>query len=596
MHQDNPEMPHRVALPPLPAATRRWRSALLASAVLIALFMAGAVAIRPDAFYPGNLLFLARHYALGQDVPVAIGFLASWLACLFAASRSPLSGRPSQSVPILPNALLAFGLLAMVLGCWWLRETILFDFDLSRDEQMARFDAAILAGGQLFAPAPSDWQTFHDALNTLFILPVPGHGAWVSNYLPGNAALLALGSVLLPAALVAPLLTGIAGLSLWSITARLWPESAATRSVVLLLFAGSAQVWLTATTTFAMSAHLACNGVWLALFLRDRPWAHAMAMVTALLATGLHQPLFHPLFAGPVLLTTLLQKRYRLFGAYTLAYGAIGLFWLAWPGWVAGLAASSAAGAGPAITAGEPVTFFERLDSILRVPHPTSLWIEAANALRFVSWQHVLALPLAILGSCVAWRRREALPIALATGILALFLVMTLLLPLQGHGYGYRYAHGLIPSLCLLGGYGWNWLEGRKAAPPRAIVLASLASLCILLPVRVVMAQQFLAPLAALDRKVAQAGSDIVVVEDEGLLFGDNLVINRSDLSNRPVRLLASKLSPRDITRLCNDHRIAFVDARQMTEARALYGHAALPSPGEHMASLVETARLHCKL
>src|SRR3546814_12422431 len=62
-------------------------------------------------------------------------------------------------------------------------------YDLSADEQLANFDAAILAKGQLAAPLPAQWWDHADALNTMFMFHTDHREAWASAYLPVNAAL-----------------------------------------------------------------------------------------------------------------------------------------------------------------------------------------------------------------------------------------------------------------------------------------------------------------------------------------------------------------------------------------------------------------------
>ena len=66
---------------------------------------------------------------------------------------------------------------------------LLSGYDLSRDEQMATFDAAVFARGQLVAPLGGVWRAHAEALNMMFMYPTDEAAAWISAYLPLNAAL-----------------------------------------------------------------------------------------------------------------------------------------------------------------------------------------------------------------------------------------------------------------------------------------------------------------------------------------------------------------------------------------------------------------------
>jgi hypothetical protein len=71
---------------------------------------------------------------------------------------------------------------------------------VSHDEIMAMFDAEIIASGRIMAPIPPEWRSLSWALEPAFRLTVPGDTAWVSTYLPVNAAIRGvLGKVFDPA-------------------------------------------------------------------------------------------------------------------------------------------------------------------------------------------------------------------------------------------------------------------------------------------------------------------------------------------------------------------------------------------------------------
>src|SRR6185369_7896650 len=91
------------------------------------------------------------------------------------------------------------------------------------------------------------------------------------------------------------------------------------------------QLLVTAMTPYAMSAHLALNLAWLWLVLRGGKLGHGAAAGVAFLATGLHQIVFHPLFAAPFVLELWLARRWKPALLHTCAYAAIGLFWTLFP-------------------------------------------------------------------------------------------------------------------------------------------------------------------------------------------------------------------------------------------------------------------------
>ena len=196
------------------------------------------------------------------------------------------------------------------------------------------------------------------------------------------------------------------GFCIWRIARLLWPASAATQLVCVLLYAGSAQVLVTAMTAYSMSMHLALNMLWLWLFLLDRRRTHAAAMIVGWFATGIHQPVFHPLFVLPFLFLLLQQKRWKLLAAYCFAYALIGAFWLAWPMWIS----SHGTAAAVSINGTSGVDFATRLRTVLAGSSYNGLWIMTANLFRFICWQHVLLVPLAIVGTMGEFPPRADVP------------------------------------------------------------------------------------------------------------------------------------------------------------------------------------------
>ena len=450
--------------------------------------------------------------------------------------------------------LLAVGLVGLA---WAGHYLVFLGRDFTRDEQMANFDAYIFSHGRLFWPIPSEWRQFAYGLNQTFILPIGNHEAWVSAYLPVNALFRVIVGAVADPALTSPLLVGTGAIALWKIAKRLWPESLEARTTALLLYAGSSQVLIMGMTVFAMTAHLALNLIWLFLFLWNSRASHIGAIAVGFLATGLHQPLFHPLFVFPFMLLLLGARRWRLLLLYGFCYTLIGLFWLSWPVWI------SSHGVGQIPVSNEGVDFLTRLVLALPSLSLKGIWLTTMNLLRFVAWQHLLLLPLLVLGMKVAWRG-EPIARALALGFLLPIPIMLILLPYQGHGWGYRYLHGVIGNACLLGGYGLRELQTQGLSMRRAMTWATCATFLIIVPAEAFIAHRMIKPYAEVDRMIAESGAQIAIIQDYSAPFAQDLALNRPDLSNRPIRLMTTGMRVSNVLRICSRQGVKIFTVRDL--------------------------------
>ena len=518
------------------------RTRLVTAAAIVALTLLAALLpamlARPDPF---TFLLLIK-----QDIWLAPVF-AGFCFIRFKPATAPLEASVANE-----DRLVLIALAALLLVCWAGHYLAFANYEISRDEQMVVFDADIFRRGALVWPIAPEWQPIANALNRKFMLPIGAAEAWVSGYLPVNAALHALVGLVDDDDLTAPLLVAIGGYFLWGVTKRLWPDSAAARLAAMAFYIGSSQIAVTGMTKFAMSAHLAFNLAWLWLFLRDQRGSHAAAMLVGFLATGIHQPLFHPLFVLPFFGLLAMQKRWRLLGAYIAAYAAIAAFWLAWPLWITSF------GNGPLIPIKTtPIGFGDRLLAVLKVPDLQSAWMMAANMVRFVTWQHPLLVPLAAFGGWAAWRT-EPLARALVIGFLLPIGIMWVLLPWQGGGWGYRYVHPVMGNAVLLGGWGVYLAQKRLGlAVERPLVWTSAIAASVLLPLHAYLAHQIAAPRAAKERAYAAIDADLLIVDER---VSDDFVHNRPDLANRPIRLLAGGIKAKEMASLCAGKTIMFLD------------------------------------
>src|SRR5205085_4993643 len=122
------------------------------------------------------------------------------------------------------------------------------------------------------------------------------------------------------------------------------PERPQAALLGAVLLATSTQLLVTAMTPYSMTAHLALNMAWLWLFMRGDRKSDLAALGVAFVACGLHQVVFHPLFAAAFILELWLARRWGRALKFTLAYSAIGLFWLFY--WKLALPGGPAAAAG----------------------------------------------------------------------------------------------------------------------------------------------------------------------------------------------------------------------------------------------------------
>jgi hypothetical protein len=493
------------------------------------------------------LCSIAARYGVPDDTAIYLFRQDRWLllagtGLLLLAS---LGLRDRAQKLHLPRVALAIVAITAVGFCWLGHRWILGGFDLSGDEQLAVFDSQIFASGHLVQPLPGVWQVHTKALNILLMLPASHPIAWVSAYLPVNAMMRAAIGVAGDPSLTGPLMVLLGMFALWKCARILWPDDREAAVVALLLYAGSGQVLFAGMTAYAMPAHLALDLVWLWLFLLDRRGMDFLALLVGFMATGLHQPIFHPLFVVPILLTLLRGNNWPRFGLYAAGYAAICAFWFAWPIWMHALIA------GPgSVTAIAGTDYISRLVQTVTEGDPVR-WLEtAANLLRLIAWQHVFLVPLLVAAIPVA--SREPLAAAFAASLLLPLLVLALILPWQGHGFGYRYEHGALGAGILLAVYGWRRLVADRAWLRPYLVRTSVLGVIVLLPLQAVMARSYYSAYARIDSRVNASGADYFIIGWDDAPWSRDLVINRPDLSNRPVRLLGGYVDDRLIRTICH--------------------------------------------
>lgn len=532
--------------------------------------------LRPAIYIVIALIFLAvqqhmslsRYFFVSQDAYVLVLFVAVWIAATYWT--------PQLSLPnVSPGGKLVVSVaLVLCLALWAGTRWWMFDYPLTRDEHMVVFDAATYAQGNLAEPLPPEWAGYSKALVPAFLLETPDHMLMVSAYLPVNSAMRGFFGLIADPALMNPLQVAIGFVCLWWIARRVFPESAPAQWVALGCYLLSSQVLVTAMTPYAMTGHLTFNLVWLALFLKDRWWSHVLAMVAGVLAMGLHQFIFHPLFAGPFVLWLLLQRRWFLGSAYGVVYLAgVGL-WMSWPGIVmdwAGVVPAAGKGGGIA------VFLMERVLPLVSQIEPQTIQLMTYNLTRALSWNVLFALPL-LLAAGASAKRREPIVLALVGGLVLTVLAMTILLPYQGHGWGYRYVHGLLGGLCLLAGFGYReFAEMDRRWADGAVAVMAAVTVLVALPANLWSARSFAQPHVRLTQIVQAQDADFVIIDDRLASYVIDAVRNRADLANRPVVLARRWMTDDQIAQLCSRGTVSVIGQEHFEQA----GIRLLPSSNE---------------
>ena len=236
---------------------------------------------------------LPRFYFVHED-----GFVLAALVALLIGFA--VRGEPRFAMRLPPlsmtmrNVVIGATLVALLL---WAGTYLVFgNYPLSRDEQMVVFDMQIFRNGQLAAPLAPEWRRYVEVAPE-FLLSLPQGAAWVSFYMPVNAMLRTLFGLVFDPAALNPALAAAGAVATFDCARRLFPAEREAQALAVLIYATSAQMLVTAMTPYAMTAHLALNMIWLSFYLRGTRGSHAAAIAIGFLAIGIHQIVFHPLFA-----------------------------------------------------------------------------------------------------------------------------------------------------------------------------------------------------------------------------------------------------------------------------------------------------------
>lgn len=516
------------------------RRLLLAGAIGLTLWL-GATFLWHVTYRQG--ISLAVILFLSQDFPALFGSL------LLLALAAPWAEGKGVALPR-PTARIVVPLIVLLgLAAWAGHYALFQDYAISRDEEVARFAAAYMREGMFARPIPVEWEPYRRAIMPEFFSPFGAADYWTAAYLPVNSAIQALFWQLGDPNMAGPVLLMAGLFALWRVALHLMPDRPDAVCVTVLLSFSSSQLWITAMTPYAMTGHFALNMVWLALVLRGGAIGHACAALVALVAAGLHQWHFPPIFIAPFILWMLLARRWTVAAFHALTLVAIIIVWAKiWPAFLLDALGAPADVRPSAGVADKVGSLFQRLGD---------RWQPLVNLSRFVAWNNILMVPLATLGiAAMRWRpmiRGQEIALPLALGCLA-GCVLALA---QGYGWGFRYAHGFIGPFCLLAGLGWARFRPAGALRPLVIGLCITGLASIFLVWRI---HAFVAPYAASHRLIDSSQADVVLVDPRGGLYVTDLVRGRDGVPGKPMVMNLGMLTLDQVDQLCENYVVELFD------------------------------------
>ncbi|AUW60444.1 MFS transporter [Sphingobium sp. SCG-1] len=485
-------------------------------------------------------------FFVDQDFPALLGALAALalLAPLVSGTRIITMAKPDwKRIGLL--------ILLVVLVAWAGRYLVFENYSLSRDEEMAEFAAAYMRDGRLAWPIPYEWIDYRRAIVPEFFSPFGATRFWAANYLPVNSAIRAAFAWIGDANLAHPVLLAVGLAALWHNARKLFPGRPDAVWVAMLMALTSAQLTVTAMTPYAMTGHFALNMLWLAFILRGDWKGYLGAAVILLITGGMHQWHFALIFSIGFLIWFALRRNWLALAFHCLAFVLLIVIWAKlWPAFLHDLY-------GPPSDIRPSAGVADKVSSL--VGRVLRNWYPFAYSVRFIVWNNLLLVPLAIAGVlALGWRgllKSETPVLPLAIGCVAGAALMTA----QVYGWGFRYMHGYIGSFCLLAGYGWIALNKDRAASLRPVLVACLIAVCTtgFLAWR---AHEWVAPYARSDRAIRGADADVVLVDGRGGIYASDLVRSDHGRMTRPVVLALAALDIEKLDHLCSRYSVAIFD------------------------------------
>lgn len=404
---------------------------------------------------------------------------------------------------------------------------------LSMDEYAVAFQARIFAAGRLTGQIPPEWldRVIAPGFQNQFILVARGTGEVASAYWPGFALLMAPFAALGVPWLLNPVIGGVTLVLFMGLARRIAGDEECAGWAGLLLCA-SPVFFADALSYYAMGALLLFNLLYAVLLLEPVPRRLFAAGVAGSLAATLHNPLPHLLFALPWLIW-LGRGAGGARRVLWLGLGYVPLIVVLGGGWLM-LRWSLAAPASAAAQDGAMWAQLATLAAVFTLPSADILAMRIAALVKVWAWALPGLLVLAALGCRTT---RDCVPLRLLVASLMTTFLGYFLVPLdQGHGWGYRYLHGAFFALPLLGAVALR-TDPRGARRDAAALLVA-AGLLVMVPLRLVQMEDFIAGYLA-QRPSVPAGARAVVMIDPGGFYTTDLVQNDPCLRGPLITLLS---------------------------------------------------------
>lgn len=494
----------------------------------------------------GGMSYLPLFFFFDQDIPIILALITVF----FFARQIEL---PSKLLKMLIGVQERLMGLPIWLPCFVIflialagAFSILGTYPLSMDEYWARADGYGLASGRAMGAIPAEFADYAYAMQPIFSRISGDATHWASTYLPLNALFQGL---LGP--LASPLFTAGAIWMTVLVARRQFPEEKTLPIISVVLAATSAQWVITGMTTYAMSAHLFFNMAWLGLVYRSGLLSQLLAGIVAVVAIGLHQFAFFPIFAGFFVLDLFLSGRRRAAIGQGVVIVAGVAFWMMWNS----LSHKLVGAASPGGEGRASVSVAETVITLLSRNDFSAVGTMGLNLVRFQLWQNPLTLPLMALAIPVAWKLKGFWR-ACVLSIFATIMFMTVVIPYQGHGWGYRYLHQQLGIVTLLAALGWVKLRFDTSIVGRAVLGAGVVVGLLLLPLRFYQAHSFVQPWAEANKRLSEMRADIVLVDAPNHLFANDLVRNIPMEANGPVRMARAALTDGQVASLCDRYSV----------------------------------------
>ncbi len=502
--------------------------ALLAGLLFGALFIAGLRFVGLGEADRNSQLIFFRIAAVGEPLGLIVLFVFA-LCVLFLGTRDAMQANPEPSsaseMGRAAKQVLVVSVLLSVVTSATLAYLVDPSISFSMDEFVANAQARAFLKGNRLLELPDVWRQFSDAIRPVFLLSTLDAKAWVSGYLPGHSLMLVPFASLGLAWLLNPLLNGLTLVCLYGVARQRWPQERERHLVAVGTLAFSSQFIVTGASGYSMTAHLACNVAWL-LAMGAKGKKQLFAGPIGFLASTLHQPVPHALFAAPFLLRALRQRQWTL------------VFWLSF--WYVGALvvllqwSASMSGRLP-MWGAEGVFWF---------PNSANAVTLLLHVLLLITWQTPV-VSLALIYTLQNARRTSSFDRDLGAGIVfCLSFYLFFRLVTQGHGWGWRYGHQFLASIALLTASAWPSLKsalGNRLMKQIAIVSA-LFTLLFQFPARAWQMNHFAAPFARAHYWLRALPADVVLIPSDSIWYGRDLIRNEPPFL-APV-LMHSSLAP----------------------------------------------------